>query len=113
MDKVATYRQYIRQLMQARADLSMRSSKEVEAQTIFDVERDHYQLVYVGWKRNDIRDYGCLLHLDIKDGKFWIQYDGTEGGIAYELVKLGVPNQDIVLGFQPARVRSATEFAVG
>ncbi|MEH1925289.1 element excision factor XisI family protein [Nostoc sp.] len=30
-----------------------------------------------------------------------------------ELLKLGVPYQDIVLGFQPARVRSDTEFAVG
>jgi hypothetical protein len=54
-----------------------------------------------------------LLHLDIKNGKIWIQYDGTEDGIAYELLKLGVPYQDIVLGFQPARVRSDTEFAVG
>ncbi|CAN1213396.1 XisI protein [Tumidithrix helvetica PCC 7403] len=113
MDRVTVYRQYIQQLLQAKANRSMQSSKEVEAQTIFDVERDRYQLVYVGWKRNGIRDYGCLLHLDIKDGKIWIQYDGTEDGIAYELLKLGVPNQDIVLGFQPARVRSDTEFAVG
>lgn len=51
--------------------------------------------------------------MDIKNGKIWIQYDGTEDGIAYELLKLGVPHQDIVLGFQPARVRSDTEFAVG
>ncbi|MGF1936697.1 MAG: element excision factor XisI family protein [Nostoc sp. ChiQUE02] len=28
-------------------------------------------------------------------------------------LKLGVPHEDIVLGFQPARVRSDTEFAVG
>jgi hypothetical protein len=98
--------------MQARANRSIQSSKEVEAQTIFDLERDHYQLVYVGWKRHDIRDYGCLLHLDIKDGKIWIQYDGTEGGIAYELVNLGVPREDIVLGFQPVSVRPHTEFAV-
>lgn len=40
------------------------------------------QVVYVGWKRNGIRDYGYLLHLDIKDGKIWIQYDGTEDRIA-------------------------------
>jgi hypothetical protein len=113
MDKVALYRQYIQQLIQAKADRSMKSAKDVEAQPIFDTERDHYQLVYVGWKRNDIRDYGCLLHLDIKNGKIWIQYDGTEDGIAYELLKLGVPHEDIVLGFQPARVRSDTEFAVG
>ena len=99
MDKVIVYRQYIQQLMQARANRSMQSSKEVEAQTIFDVERDHYQLVYVGWKRNDIRDYGCLLHLDIKGGKIWIQYDGTEGGIAYELLNLGVPRKILYWAF--------------
>ncbi|QLE43005.1 XisI protein [Nostoc sp. C052] len=113
MDKVVLYRQYIQQLIQAKADRSMKSVKDVEAQPIFDTERDHYQLVYVGWTQNNIRDYGCLLHLDIKNGKIWIQYDGTEDGIASELLKLGVPYKDIVLGFQPARVRSDTEFAVG
>ncbi len=113
MDKVATYRQYIQQLLRARAERSMRYDDQVEAQTIFDTERDHYQLVYVGWKLNGLRDYGCLLHLDIKDDKIWIQYDGTDGGIAYQLVELGVPKEDIVLGFQPDHVRPYTEFAVG
>jgi hypothetical protein len=112
MDRVETYRKYIQQLLTERAERSMRSPSQVEAQTIFDLERDHYQLVYVGWKRNGLRDYGCLLHLDIKDGKIWIQYDGTEGGIAYQLVELGVPHQDIVLGFQPSEVRPHTQFAV-
>jgi hypothetical protein len=112
MDRVNTYRQYIQQLIQAKADRSNRLPGQVEAQTIFDTERDHYQLVYVGWKPNGLRDYGCLLHLDIKDSKIWIQYDGTEGGIAYQLVDLGVPKQDIVLGFQPLEVRPHTEFAV-
>jgi len=110
--KVETYRQYIRQLLTARAERSQQSPSQVEAQTVFDTERDHYQLVYVGWKSNGLRDFGCLLHLDIKDGKIWIQYDGTEGGIAYKLVELGVPKQDIVLGYQPERVRPHTEFAV-
>jgi hypothetical protein len=53
-----------------------------------------------------------LLHLDIKDGKIWIQYDGTEGGIALELVELGVPKEDIVLGYHSPSVRGFTEFAV-
>ena len=112
MDRVDSYRKYIQQLLKERADRSMQSPSQVEAQTIFDTERDHYQLVYVGWKRNGLRDYGCLLHLDIKDGKIWIQYDGTEGGIAYQLVELGVPKEDIVLGFQPLEVRPHTEFAI-
>ncbi|MEL6940424.1 MAG: XisI protein, partial [Cyanobacteria bacterium J06598_1] len=106
------YRQHIQQLLSERAERSRQSSNQVEAQTVFDTTRDHYQLVYVGWKRNGLRDYGCLLHLDIKDNKIWIQYDGTEGGIANKLVELGVPNQDIVLGFQPLEVRPYTEFAV-
>lgn len=42
---------------------------------------------------------GCVLHLDIKNSKIWIQHDGTEIGIANELVKLGVPKEDIVLAF--------------
>jgi hypothetical protein len=112
MDRVEVYRKYIQQLLQERAERSRQSPSQVEAQTIFDTERDHYQLVYVGWKRNGLRDYGCLLHLDIKNGKIWIQYDGTEGGIAYRLVELGVPKEDIVLGFQPPEVRAHTEFAV-
>lgn len=51
-------------------------------------------------------------HLDLKDGKIWIQYDGTEGDIANELVELGVPKEDIVLGYHPLSVRPFTEFAV-
>jgi hypothetical protein len=113
MDKVAKYRAYIQELISKKASQSVNYDEDVEAQTIFDVERDHYQLVYVGWKRNGLRDYGCLLHLDIKNNKIWVQYDGTEYGIAYQLVELGVPKEDIVLGFQPQKVRPYTEFAVG
>ena len=112
MDRLAVYRKHIQQLLEERAKRSMKQPSQVEAQTIFDTERDHYQLVYVGWKRNGLRDYGCLLHLDIKNGKIWIQYDGTEGGIAYKLLDLGVPKEDIVLGFHPPEVRKHTEFAV-
>lgn len=113
MEPVEQYRKIIQQLLSDRAERSQRSNSQVEAQTIFDTERDHYQLVYVGWKRNGDRDYGCLIHLDLKDGKIWIQYDGTEGGIAGKLVESGVPKEDIVLGFHPPSVRKLTEFAVG
>lgn len=113
MDKIEKYRKYIQEIIQKKADYSLNVAEDVEAQTIFDIERDHYQLVYVGWRKNGLRDYGCLLHIDIKDGKIWIQYDGTEGGIAYQLLELGVPKEDIVLGFQPAKVRQYTEFAIG
>ena len=101
MATVEQYRQCVQQILSDRAARSLRSNPQVEAQTVFDRDHDHYQLVYVGWKRNGDRDYGCLLHLDVKDGKIWIQYDGTEGGIANELVELGVRRKtlfwDIIL----------------
>lgn len=110
MANVEQYRQYIQQLLTQRAQTG--GDDVVEAQTIFDTERNHYQLVYVGWE-NRRRVYGCVIHVDIKDGKIWIQHDGTEIGIADDLVALGVPKQDIVLAFQAPNLRKFTEFAVG
>ncbi len=72
----------------------------------------HYQLMTVGW-HGQRRVHGCILHVDIKDGKIWIQHDGTEEGIANRLVEAGVPKNEIVLGFQSPFQRRHTEFAVG
>lgn len=83
----------------------------VESQLVFDTERDHYQLVNVGWD-NDRWIYGCVLHMDIKNGKVWIQYNGTEVEIADELVKAGIPAEDIVIGFHSPYKRKFTKFAV-
>ncbi|MDM8516508.1 XisI protein [Desulfobacterales bacterium HSG16] len=84
--------------------------KNIEGQTIFDTERDHYQLLNVGWD-NDTWIYGCVLHIDLKNGKVWIQHNGTEVEIADELVKLGIPEQDIVIGFHSPYKRKFTKFA--
>jgi XisI protein len=108
---IEAYRQYIQQLLSERAQrVGMRDG--VEMQTLFDTQHDHYQLTYVGW-RGDQREFGCVLHLDIKEGKIWIQHDGTEVGIANQLVELGVPKEDIVLAFHAPFMRQFTSFAVG
>ncbi|MFB6275559.1 MAG: XisI protein [Halothece sp.] len=111
---IEQYRQYIQKLLSERADRISKSKKsdEFQVQTIFDTERDHYQLLYVGWRGNK-REFGCVLHLDIKDGKIWIQHDGTEIGIANQLVELGVPKQEIVLAFHEPSVRQFTNFSSG
>jgi XisI protein len=111
MNKVEQYREYIQRLL---TEYSNHKSlnEDVEAQTVFDKEHDHYQLVHVGW-RNYRRIYGCVLHLDIKDGKIWVQHDGTEIGIVSDLEALGVPKKDIVLGFHAPYKRKFTEYALG
>ncbi len=83
----------------------------VQIELVFDRTRDRYLLVETGWE-NGRRTYGTLLHLDIINGKIWIQQDGTEEGIATELVALGVPKEHIVLGFKSLQRRQITEFAV-
>ncbi|WP_373528788.1 XisI protein [Nostoc sp.] len=112
MDKLNLYRQLIQRLLTARAKLRS-GSDPIESQTIFDTTEDHYQLVHLGWKDSNTRIYGCVLHVDIKDEKIWVQHDGTEEAIADQLVSLGVPKQDIVIAYHAPHVRQYTEFAVG
>ena len=112
MDKIASYRKLIQDILVERANLRA-PSDPVQSQTIFDRENDRYQLVHVGWKNAHTRIYGCIIHVDIIDGKIWVQHDGTEDAVADELVANGIPQQDIVLAYHAPSMRQYTEFAVG
>lgn len=111
MDKVVKYRHLIKDLLINYASPTSQNDKELEEQLIFDAERDHYQLLSVGWHNNK-RVYFCLLHLDIKQNKIWLQENSTDYDIIDDLIKQGVPHSDVVIGFHPADVRKLTEFAV-
>ena len=109
MDTLNAYRQRIQALIAEHAAIP-HAHGDICSVTVFDEENDHYLLLSTGWE-GDKHVHGCLIHVDIIDGKFWIQYDGTEYGIANELVDAGVPRERIVLGFHPPDVRPHTEFA--
>ncbi|MFP4299586.1 MAG: XisI protein, partial [Spirulinaceae cyanobacterium] len=70
-------------------------NKQTEVKLLFDTDRDRYQVINMGWQELT-RVFGCIIHVEIKEGKIWIERDGTEIGIANELVEAGVPKQDIV-----------------
>jgi hypothetical protein len=110
MDKLTQYREIVQQLLRGYAEIGS-SDPDVETQIVFDTERDHYQLMNVGWK-NQRRVYGCFLHIDIRDGKVWLQHNGTEYEVAEELANLGIPKQDIVIGFHSPFKRQFTDYAV-
>jgi hypothetical protein len=110
MANLEHYRETIQTLLENYAALS-RDDQDIETELIFDTTRDHYQLVHVGW-HDDRRIYGCILHLDLKDGKIWLQHNGTENDIAAELVEMGVPKTDIVIGFHSPFKRQFTEYAI-
>lgn len=111
MARLEEYRQYVQQLLIKYASYKP-AYGDVEVETIFDPERDHYQIVHVGWE-NKHRVYGCSMHIDIKNEKIWIQWNGTEVDIADELVQMGVLKQDIVIGFHSPSMRKFTDFAMG
>ncbi len=110
MDKIENYRQLIKQILTEHAQNSP-DTDTVKAQLIFDSENDHYQLSYVGWE-GDKRVFGPIMHFDIIKEKIWIQYNGTEESVAERLVKLGVPRDEIVIGFHSPFKRQFTSYAV-
>ncbi|MEO1395546.1 MAG: XisI protein [Cyanobacteria bacterium J06634_5] len=110
MDQLDTYRQLIRRILKPYANITYHNV-DVRNLTAFDTDSDQYAILSEGW--NDQRHYhGCLIHIEIRDGKVWIQRDGTEDGVADELVEAGIPKSDIVLGFHEPSVRPHTGFAV-
>ncbi|ETX02246.1 XisI protein [Candidatus Entotheonella palauensis] len=112
MDKLITYRKLIQQFVSDLAAMinEQRTEADVLAQCVFDEERDQYLLLKIGWS-GQRRIRGTTLYVRLLNNKFWIEEDMTEEGIATELLKAGVPHQDIVLAFQPPNMRSFTEFA--
>jgi hypothetical protein len=54
------------------------------------------------------------VYVRIRDGKFWIEEDWTEEGIATKLVGAGVSKEDIVLAFYDPKilVYASTSFTV-
>jgi hypothetical protein len=111
MDTLTHYREIIREVLSRYVDIRY-SNADLENDLICDVEKDRYLVLSQGWGvRPRGRIHGCLLHVDLIDGKVWIQRDGTEDGIAGELEDAGIPKSDIVLGFHPPNMRKHTEYA--
>ncbi|EAZ89566.1 XisI protein [Crocosphaera chwakensis] len=111
MDKSTKYRQLVKNILLEYTNYNS-NSNGLETQAIFDEEREHYQVVNFGWEGQKYVHY-CLIHIDLKGDKIWIQWNMTEQDIAEDLVELGVSAQDIVIGFHPPKLRKLTDYAVG
>jgi RimJ/RimL family protein N-acetyltransferase len=77
---------------------------------ITDEQNGHYIWINLSWEKGD-RITGITVYVRIRDGKFWIEEDWTEDGIATDLVRAGVPKKDIVLAFHEPGMRQYTDFA--
>ena len=113
MDRLAQYRQIIIDILTEFANLGKGSmpKDEIEEQLIIDTQRDHYQILTIGW--NGIkRVYYPVFHIDIKNNKIWVQEDATDYDFVGELEKRGIPKSEIVLAFHSPLKRLLTDYAV-
>ena len=109
MDRVGQYRSAIEKVLEEQTRVPF-AYGEIEFQLVFDRERDHYFVMLIGKDHTGMRVDGPLVHVDLLDGKVWIQRDGTEEGVTSRLIEEGISPDDIVLtwgAFAPMTAREA------
>jgi XisI protein len=111
MDKLTNYQQAIQQILTEYASY-MPVNEGLTLETIFDETRDHFQLVVLGWNGHE-HIYKPLLHLDIINGKIWVQLNETQFTLTEDFDRFEIPHHDIVNGLIPTRRRAFTGYAVG
>jgi hypothetical protein len=84
---------------------------DIETTVSFDDKHANYTMLQSGWDGDDYL-HGAVIHIHLIDNKIWIQYDGTEEGVATDLLDAGVSKKDIVLGFRHPSERKYSGLAV-
>jgi hypothetical protein len=85
MDRDSTYRAIVKRVLQEVADITPSDERRVDE---------------------------VFIHIDVCEGKVWLQHDGTNLRIAEDLTRAGIPKADIVLAFHHPSRRADTEYAV-
>jgi hypothetical protein len=112
MAVVTTYADTVRQIFISVAEHLKRIPKPgVETLLVEDPEKALFLLRRLGWDAGK-RVNNTVIAARVRDGKVWVEEDNTDLSFADELVRAGVPKEDIVLAFQPPELRHLTEFAV-
>jgi len=93
MDKLKQYQDIIKEVLTEYAAIPY-AKFDLKSELIINENANRYLIITMGWE-GDVRVHGCVIHLDIIDDKIWIQRDGTEDGIANDLVAAGIPKTDI------------------
>jgi hypothetical protein len=110
MDRIEHYAAIVRAVINEHSEFAQKAGIHTY-EAVFDTVNHRYLLIDVGWQ-NDERSYTNVIHIDIVDGKLWIQRDATEEGVVDALLEANIPKEHIVLGYRSPFIRQFTEFAV-
>jgi hypothetical protein len=111
MDTLDNYRKIVKNIISKHTEVPY-SYGDLHFETVFDNESDRYLLMVIG-RFNKKRVHSCLIHINIIDNQFWIQRDGTENGIAHDLLEAGIPKDKIILAYRSLQKRKDSGLAVG
>lgn len=112
MDKIKRYQNLLIRLLEEYASVTPANIDQHEYQVLADTQRNHFQVVSMGWHKNRFFHH-VVLHLDIKpDGKIWLQVNNSDWNIVDELLENEVPKSEIVLGSLHPDMRVHSGYAV-
>ena len=112
MDKLIRYQTLIKNILTEYDRISPQvPDPDIDEILMFDDERNQYLWFNIGWK-DGRRIKAVSVYVRVKNEKIYIEEDWTEEGIATELLREGVPKEDIVLAFHSPETRKFTEFAI-
>ncbi|NET90989.1 MAG: XisI protein [Kamptonema sp. SIO1D9] len=112
MDKLTHYQDVIKKILNEYERISLQVPRDgIDEIFVFDDNKSQYLWFNVGWDEGT-RVKGITIYVRIKNEKIYVEEDWTEEGIATDLLREGIPKEDIVLGFHPPEARKFTEFAI-
>ncbi len=101
METLKKYQQIVIDFLEEYARIRYANGPELEQQVLADRERNHFQLVSVGWHQGRFV-HEVVFHFDIKEGKVFIQQNWSDLRLVNELTARGISSSDIVVGSMPA-----------
>lgn len=107
MDHLKSYVTLIKDVIHEWATASQ-SDPAIETLVIFDDEHLQYLMVSTGWTPKT-REHSIIFHARLREGKVWIEWDGTHPSMTEELIQRGIPRSAMVFNWHDPDVRALVE----
>jgi hypothetical protein len=108
--RLRVYRDVIQALLTNYAEQS--STERIRCIAVFDLQRDHFQVLDLGWDEQGKRVFQPVIHIDIVNDKIWIQENITDVDLDTLFSAAGILPSEIVLGFHSPDLRELGIYAI-
>lgn len=91
---------------------SRNTGSDTDYELVIDPVHHHFQVMRTEWYQGNFK-FRVVFHFQIKPtGKVWLLVNNTDILVTDDLVELGIPASDIVIGFLSESLRPYSGFAV-